>query len=59
MRRLSIEFRATDTEKMAFQKAGRVAGLDLSNWIRSRLRAIANTELTAAGKPVAFMAEQE
>ncbi len=42
-------------EKEAFRNAARLAGLDLSAWIRERLRLTARHELESAGQPVPFV----
>jgi hypothetical protein len=46
--------RLAAAEKSAFQTAAGVAGLDVSAWVRTRLRDAAARELDAAGKPVSF-----
>ncbi|MCX5887900.1 MAG: hypothetical protein NTY36_00430 [Deltaproteobacteria bacterium] len=43
-------------ERQAFQEASRIAGLNLSAWIRERLRLAAIRELESAGRPIAFIA---
>jgi hypothetical protein len=50
-----LDIRIGDAEKQAFRDAANLAGLDLSAWVRERLRAIARQELEAAGLPVPFM----
>lgn len=55
MRDELIKFRATPTEKEAFEKASRLSGLSLSAWARERLRRIVIRELTEAGVQVAFL----
>ena len=42
-------------EKRAFRDAADVAGLDLSAWVRERLRASARKELQGVGKKAAFL----
>jgi hypothetical protein len=42
-------------EKQAFRDAAELAGLDLSAWIRERLRTVARQELESVGRPVAFL----
>jgi hypothetical protein len=47
--------RLESAEKHAFQDAARLSGLDLSAWIRKRLRKIAAKELQEAERPVAYL----
>ncbi len=48
-----LQVRVTDAEKAVFDRAAEVAGIDVSAWVRERLRMIARRELTDAGeKPV-------
>jgi predicted HicB family RNase H-like nuclease len=42
-------------EKEAFRAAAELAGLDLSTWIRERLRTVARAELEGAGQVVPFL----
>jgi hypothetical protein len=42
--------RVTNTEKIRFRHASRVAGLDVSEWVRTRLSKAAETE---TGRPAA------
>jgi hypothetical protein len=51
-----LEIRVEAAEKQGFRDAADLAGLDLSSWVRERLRVTARKELEAAGKSVAFMA---
>ena len=51
-----IDIRLTDAEKEAFGVAAQLSGLELSAWIRERLRTIAKKELLSAGREVAFLA---
>ena len=53
-----LDIRVEATEKLAFREAAELAGLDLSAWIRERLRANARKELQAANLPVPFMATE-
>jgi hypothetical protein len=48
-----------ESEKEAFRAAAELAGLDLSAWIRERLRRIARRELQEAGHSVVFLAEEK
>ncbi len=50
-----LDIRLLAVEKQAFRDAADLAGLDLSAWVRERLRMLARKELTAAGRPVAFL----
>jgi hypothetical protein len=47
--------RLEPSEKQAFREAAELAGLDLSAWIRERLRAASRKELEGADRPVAFL----
>lgn len=51
-----LDIRLETAEKQAFKDAADLAGLDLSAWVRERLRAAARKELENAGQPVAFLA---
>ena len=44
--------RVDEGEKEAFRVAAELSGLEMSGWIRERLRAAARKELSGAGKPV-------
>lgn len=55
----SILVRLEPAEKQAFKDASDVAGIDLSTWVRERLRKISRKELMEAGKPVAFLKLRE
>jgi hypothetical protein len=50
-----LEVRLETNEKQAFNEAAKLAGLQLSTWVRARLRVIARKELEDADLPVAFM----
>jgi len=50
-----LQVRVTDPEKAAFDAAAELAGLDMSAWVRERLRAVARTELEGYGKAVSFI----
>jgi hypothetical protein len=52
-----LDIRLEATEKQAFRDAADLAGLDLSAWVRERLRTLARKELEAANQPVAFLAK--
>jgi hypothetical protein len=47
--------RLEQAEKEAFQSAAQLAGLELSGWIRERLRTLARKELENAGRKVPFL----
>jgi hypothetical protein len=50
-----LDIRLGAAEKATFKDAAELAGLDLSAWVRERLRSAARKELDAAGLPVAFL----
>ena len=50
-----LDMRLEEAEKQAFRDAAELAGLDLSSWIRERLRTAARKELEGASQPVAFL----
>lgn len=50
-----LEIRLEASEKQAFRDAAELAGLDLSAWVRERLRVVARKELEGAGMVVAFL----
>jgi hypothetical protein len=52
-----LDIRLGFAEKQAFRDAADLAGLDLSAWVRERLRGAARKELEAASLPVAFLAK--
>ena len=52
-----LDIRLGAAEKQAFRDAADLAGLDLSAWVRERLRMLARKELEAADRPVAFLAK--
>jgi hypothetical protein len=52
-----LDIRLGAAEKQAFRDAADLAGLDLSAWVRERLRGVARRELEAAGLSVAFLAK--
>lgn len=54
-----LDIRLFPAEKQAFRDAAELAGLDLSAWVRERLRIQARKELEGAGKPVAFLGSTE
>jgi hypothetical protein len=50
-----LDIRLGSSEKATFKDAAELAGLDLSAWVRERLRTAARKELEAADMPVAFL----
>ena len=52
-----LDIRLLPAEKQAFRDAADLAGLDLSAWVRERLRMLARKELEAARRTVAFLAK--
>jgi len=56
---LRLDMRLNTAEKQAFRDAAELAGLDLSAWIRERLRANARQELESVGRPVAFLIRRD
>lgn len=52
---IRFDMRMEVAEKQAFKDAAELAGLDLSAWVRERLRSVARHELEGAGRPVAFL----
>ncbi len=50
-----LQVRVSDPEKAAFDTAADLAGLDVSAWVRERLRLAARSELEGYGKPVSFL----
>jgi hypothetical protein len=52
---IRLDMRLELAEKEGFRAAAELSGLDLSAWIRERLRQIARTELEQAGQEVPFL----
>lgn len=52
---IRLDMRLEAVEKESFKDAADLAGLDLSAWIRERLRAAARKELEGASLSVAFL----
>lgn len=50
-----MQLRLSAAEKRAFRDAAEIAGLQLSSWVRERLRRCAKSELQDADKPVPFL----
>jgi uncharacterized protein (DUF1778 family) len=51
-----LQVRIDAAEKAAFDRAAELAGLDLSAWVRERLRINARKEIENAGEKPAFLA---
>lgn len=45
----------TKEERQTFEDAAELAGLDVSSWLRTRMRTVALKELRDAERTVAFM----
>jgi hypothetical protein len=52
---IRLDMRIMPTEKQGFKAAAALAGLELSGWIRERLRLAARRELESAGQAVPFL----
>lgn len=52
---IRLDMRLLAAEKEGFRLAAELSGLELSAWIRERLRRIAREELEQAGKDVPFL----
>lgn len=50
-----LQVRINEAEKAGFDAAAELAGIDLSAWVRERLRATARKELAAADLNVPFL----
>jgi uncharacterized protein (DUF1778 family) len=50
-----LQVRVHAAEKRSFHAAAELAGLDLSSWVRERLRMLARKELEKAGQTVPFL----
>ena len=53
-----LQVRVSDPEKAAFDAAAGLCGLDLSAWVRERLRTAARKELLDGGRPVPFLKQE-
>jgi predicted HicB family RNase H-like nuclease len=53
-----LQVRLGDDEKQAFTSAAELAGIDVSTWVRERLRLVARRELEEGGKPVEFLKQK-
>jgi sugar (pentulose or hexulose) kinase len=54
-RTAQIIVRLAPEEKESFERAAEIAGQNLSDWVRTRLRQIAVNELSSAGETPLFM----
>ena len=52
---IRLDMRLQEAEKEGFRAAAELAGLELTAWIRERLRRVAREELQEAGKDVPFL----
>jgi hypothetical protein len=52
---IRLDMRLHEAEKNGFKAAAELSGLELSAWIRERLRRVAREELEQAGQPVPFL----
>ena len=52
---IRLDMRLETSEKEGFRAAAELSGLDLSAWIRERLRRAAWEELKRAGQPIPFL----
>jgi hypothetical protein len=50
-----LQIRLTEAEKAGFQEAADLAGLQLSTWVRERLRLAAIRDLEMAGRTAPFI----
>jgi uncharacterized protein (DUF1778 family) len=55
---IRLDMRVEAAEKEAFRAAAELSGLDLSAWIRERLRAASRRELIEAGRQVPFLQQK-
>ena len=55
-KRETLEVRLEPGEKEGFKAAAEIAGIDLSAWVRERLRRSARQELEEARLPIPFLA---
>ena len=53
--RVRLDMRLQEAEKEGFRLAAELSGLELSAWIRERLRRSSREELEQAGQPVPFL----
>jgi hypothetical protein len=55
---IRLDMRLLATEKEGFRLAAELSGLELSSWIRERLRRAAQAELAAAGAEIPFLSKR-
>jgi uncharacterized protein (DUF1778 family) len=58
VRSIHLDMRIGPAEKATFKAAAELSGLDLSAWIRERLRQVARRELIEAGRQVPFLQDE-
>jgi len=56
---IRLDMRIMPAEKEGFKAAAELAGLELSSWIRERLRSAARKELAGARQPVPFLSTRQ
>ena len=54
-----LQVRLTPAEKTAFVRAAEVSGIELSAWVRERLRTLAARELQAVGEQASFLEKKQ
>ena len=54
-----LQVRLTPGEKAAFVRAAEVSGIELSAWVRERLRTLAAKELQAVGEQASFLEKKQ
>jgi uncharacterized protein (DUF1778 family) len=54
-----LNIRLSELEKQGFNEAAELSGLELSAWIRERLRQVAKKELESHGREVVFLARSK
>jgi len=52
-----FELRITKAERTAFEEAATLSGIELSAWVRERLRLASRKELEKLSKPIPFLEE--
>jgi hypothetical protein len=57
-KRDAMSLRMRREEKLAFKKAAKMAGLTLSAWMITRLRAASASEIKSAGEPDPFIHQE-
>ena len=59
IKNIRLDMRLDESEKEAFRLAAELSGLDMSAWIRERLRSASWKELERAGRPVPFLVKDK